>query len=275
MITHTAWLLPSLPARQSLCTYIIDFVAGLYCLGSAPDYIWTSDISGQFSHMPIQFEHVGENIWTEKTCWHWGPQCKKHSITTKTVNNWVAENNKALNMTTWLQYDHEYVTSVNISFVVFKTTTQSLSQMEKQATQTSEWHLGPTKTSQSEDDTGSGLSGALSGWYIPPVTYATSKNVDHMSLVQWCCLGNRLYNSLIPPWGVVLHTDIGRRISNGGGEEWPIRPGCVSFKPICDRIWEKGPLRVVLQSFQFLAIFTIPYCNHEMMLGTAQVLMLL
>ena len=32
------------------------------------------------------------------------------------------------------------------------------------------------------------------------------KNVAHISLVvQWCCLGNRLY---IPPWGVVLHIGV-------------------------------------------------------------------
>ena len=32
-----------------------------------------------------------------------------------------------------------------------------------------------------------------------------------ISLVQWCCLGNRLYNSYSPPWGVVSHIGVGPR----------------------------------------------------------------
>ena len=29
-----------------------------------------------------------------------------------------------------------------------------------------------------------------------------------ISLVRWCCLGNRLYNSYIPPWSVVFHIGV-------------------------------------------------------------------
>ena len=44
-----------------------------------------------------------------------GSPCKKRSIPTKTVDKWIAENDKALNMMTWLQYDRkdcEYAASV-------------------------------------------------------------------------------------------------------------------------------------------------------------------
>ena len=35
--------------------------------------------------------------------------------------------------------------------------------------------------------------------------YLGNINVAHLSLVQWCCLGNRLCSSYIPPWvGVLL-----------------------------------------------------------------------
>ena len=44
-----------------------------------------------------------------------GPSCKKRGVTMKTVDKWIAENDKALNMTTWLQCDRkdrEYVASM-------------------------------------------------------------------------------------------------------------------------------------------------------------------
>ena len=44
----------------------------------------------------------------------------------------------------------------------------------------------------------------------------------------------------------------------------PWGPEVIQGMLICDRIWEKGPLRVVSQIFQFLAIFTIQYLsNHQ------------
>ena len=50
-----------------------------------------------------------------------GPSCKKHGVTMKTVDKWIAENNKALNTTTWLQYDrkdHEYVASMKCTMCI-------------------------------------------------------------------------------------------------------------------------------------------------------------
>ena len=55
------------------------------------------------------------------------------------------------------------------------------------------------------------------------ITQATFKNVAHISLVQWCCLGNRLYNSYIPPWGVVFH--IGVRLRPIPMCKWPTPQG--------------------------------------------------
>ena len=68
-----------------------------------------------------------------------GPSCKKRGVTTKTVDKWITENDKALNTTMWLQCDRkdrEYVASmkctisvsvIKIGFVVLETTTQLLS----------------------------------------------------------------------------------------------------------------------------------------------------
>ena len=39
----------------------------------------------------------------------------------------------------------------------------------------------------------------------PLYTEAAYKNVAHLSLLQWCCLGNRL---CIPPWGVLFHIGV-------------------------------------------------------------------
>ena len=50
-----------------------------------------------------------------------GPPRKKRGITAKTVDKWIAENDKALNTTTWLQYDkvdREYVTSLKCSMCI-------------------------------------------------------------------------------------------------------------------------------------------------------------
>ena len=38
-----------------------------------------------------------------------GSLCKKRTITMKTADKWIAENDKALNMTMWLQYDRKIV----------------------------------------------------------------------------------------------------------------------------------------------------------------------
>ena len=44
-----------------------------------------------------------------------GPSCKKRGVTSKTVDKWIAKNDKTLNMTMWLKYDRldrEYVSSL-------------------------------------------------------------------------------------------------------------------------------------------------------------------
>ena len=41
---------------------------------------------------------------------------------------------------------------------------------------------------------------------LPPVTQATSKNVAHISY--------SVYNSYIPPWGVVLHIGVATSDTN-------------------------------------------------------------
>ena len=43
------------------------------------------------------------------------------------------------------------------------------------------------------------------------ITYTTYKIVAHLSLLQWCCLGNRLCSSYIPSWGVLLHVVVGSK----------------------------------------------------------------
>ena len=55
-----------------------------------------------------------------------------------------------------------------------------------------------------------------------------AKNVAHISLLQWCCLGNRFYNSYIPPWGVVLHI--------GVGYVHPT-PMCKTTTPVTEKQW--------------------------------------
>ena len=50
-----------------------------------------------------------------------GPSCMKRSVTMKTVDKWIAENDKALNTTTWLQYDRkdrEYVASMKCAMCI-------------------------------------------------------------------------------------------------------------------------------------------------------------
>jgi len=66
----------------------------------------------------------GKNVRTEKisgTELVESPLCKKHGNMMKTVDKWIAENNKALNTTTWLQYDRkdcEYVASVKCAMCI-------------------------------------------------------------------------------------------------------------------------------------------------------------
>lgn len=63
-------------------------------------------------------------VWTNRpanTTLNGSFLCKKRSITKETVDNWIVENNKALNMMTWLQYDRkdcEYVVSLECSVCI-------------------------------------------------------------------------------------------------------------------------------------------------------------
>jgi len=46
------------------------------------------------------------------------PPSKKHGVTTKTVDKWIADNDKTLNTTTWLKYDkadREHVATLKCS----------------------------------------------------------------------------------------------------------------------------------------------------------------
>jgi len=86
-------------------------------------------VTGQFpinlvtcSH---KFAHAQKNVWTKATCagskLNGGPPRKKRGVTAKTVDKWITENDKTLNMSTWLQYDkadREYVTSLKCSMCI-------------------------------------------------------------------------------------------------------------------------------------------------------------
>lgn len=50
--------------------------------------------------MSGQIKHAGTELVE-------GAPCKKCGVTTKTVEKWIAENYKALNMMMWMQYDRK------------------------------------------------------------------------------------------------------------------------------------------------------------------------
>ena len=70
-------------------------------------------ISSQFSYVQVQFVRGGKCLDMQKrparTELIEGSLCKKCTITMKTVDKWIAENDKALNMTMWLHYDRKIV----------------------------------------------------------------------------------------------------------------------------------------------------------------------
>ena len=80
--------------------------------------------SSQFSYVPVQFAHMEKKLPGQKrpagTELIEGPSCKKHGVM-KAVDKWIVENNKALNTTTWLQYDRKdckYVASVKFAMCI-------------------------------------------------------------------------------------------------------------------------------------------------------------
>ena len=58
-----------------------------------------------------------------------------------------------------------------------------------------------------------------------------------MSL-QWCCLDNRLYNTHIPPWGVVLHIGVGLLY--------------LIYIPMCKMTTPQGGIQLLFQFFMII-----------------------
>ena len=84
-------------------------------------------ISNQISHVSVHLPRAPVKMSGQKRCAttelddEASAACKRRSITAKTVDKWIAENDKALNTTTWLQYerrDREYVASLKCSMCV-------------------------------------------------------------------------------------------------------------------------------------------------------------
>ena len=82
-------------------------------------------ISDQLSHVSEQYRTCAEKMSGRKraaaSSLDDSPPSKKRGVTARTVDKWIAENDRALNTTTWLQYDrvdHEYVATLTCSVCI-------------------------------------------------------------------------------------------------------------------------------------------------------------
>ena len=72
-------------------------------------------------------------------------------------------------------------------------------------------------------------------WIGICVTWATSKNVTHISLLQWCYPSNSLY---IPPRGVVLHIGVSLHPTPNTNSSCEKQPPPREGRFFMDEVWE-------------------------------------